>query len=376
MDNKDYLDFDEAVLYMKTTSSTLYKWLQAGKVPGHKLGRQWRFLREELDLFISGKFQSLNFQKEKMQLAQLLESKNKTKEGFMELQTQGLAEKIIWDAFDNGSRQVHIYPAKGKYEISYRTRKGMDILTMIQEELFQEIDKAFYSESQPIGGEKTNGDSRRFYLHREQKDNEALQIRYQKLETVVGARLTLSISQPEKDVLELEKIVNSEEKTLQIFKQWTKAQKGLIFVTGLSGSGKTTTIYSLLNEFKNQGKLVFTIESPVQLIIEGIQQVELRTNSKEKFSEVFEQVYASDPDVIGLGLALPYGIEEQFFSAAYKAASTGQVVVVQMNQATIQEAKEYFQKFCPYPIEKILIGACSQKLVIKNERLTVEYQFS
>ncbi|MBC7370981.1 MAG: helix-turn-helix domain-containing protein, partial [Bdellovibrionaceae bacterium] len=52
MDNHDYLDFDEAVGYLKTTSSTLYKWLQNGKVPGHKLGRQWRFSKDELELHV------------------------------------------------------------------------------------------------------------------------------------------------------------------------------------------------------------------------------------------------------------------------------------------------------------------------------------
>jgi excisionase family DNA binding protein len=52
MDSKSYLDFDEAVVLLKTTPSTLYKWLQNGKVPGHKLGRQWRFLRDELEGFM------------------------------------------------------------------------------------------------------------------------------------------------------------------------------------------------------------------------------------------------------------------------------------------------------------------------------------
>ena len=55
MDNKNYLDFDEAVQLLKTTPSTLYKWLQAGKIPGHKLGRQWRFLKDELEIHVSGK---------------------------------------------------------------------------------------------------------------------------------------------------------------------------------------------------------------------------------------------------------------------------------------------------------------------------------
>ena len=55
MENTEYLDFDQTVQLLKTTPSTLYKWLQAGKIPGHKLGRQWRFSKDELESYISGK---------------------------------------------------------------------------------------------------------------------------------------------------------------------------------------------------------------------------------------------------------------------------------------------------------------------------------
>lgn len=372
MDNKDYLDFDETVAYLKTTSSTLYKWLQAGRIPGHKLGRQWRFLKEELDLFISGKSQTLNFQKEKMQLAQLLESRTKTKEGFMGVQVNQLAEKIIWDAFDHGSRLIHIYPAKGNYEISYRNKKGLDVLTTVQEEFFQELDKTLINESQPVG----DSESRRMYFHRDDANkSEALQIRYQKLETVTGPRLTLSLWQPEKDVLPLEKIVSGDKTVLEKFKSWTEKPQGLILVTGASGSGKTTTIYSLLNEFKNTNRAIYTIEDKVQLIIEGIHQIELKSTNQKDFETIVEKVYSSDPDVICLGLTLPYGIEEKVFSAAYRAAATGHLVIVQMSEPTPKSAVEQFQKYCPYPIDHLLVGVSSQKLVSKNQKLTAEYDF-
>ena len=55
----DYITFEEAAEYLHTPHSTLYRWLREGKVPGHKLGRQWRFLRSELEVFrASGNRQS------------------------------------------------------------------------------------------------------------------------------------------------------------------------------------------------------------------------------------------------------------------------------------------------------------------------------
>ena len=79
MDNNEYLDFDEAVSFLKTTPSTLYKWLQAGKIPGHKLGRQWRFLKEELEIHVSGKGSKINIQKDFLALTELLSSRSKPK---------------------------------------------------------------------------------------------------------------------------------------------------------------------------------------------------------------------------------------------------------------------------------------------------------
>lgn len=74
------------------------------------------------------------------------------------------------------------------------------------------------------------------------------------------------------------------------------------------------TIYSLLNEFKNQGRLVFTIEDSVEMVIEGINQIEVKGHQQEDFEKIFDKVYSSDPDVICLGLGSFIEIEEKFLT--------------------------------------------------------------
>lgn len=368
MDNSEYLDFDEAVQFLKTTPSTLYKWLQAGKLPGHKLGRQWRFLKDELEIHVSGKGSRIHIQKDFLNLAELLLTRSKHKESEMNTQTTSVSEKLIWDAFDHGSRLVHIYPAKGKYEISYRAKSGMEKLTDIQEESFAELDSSLNKISTAL--EDVN--SRRIYLHR--GDDDVLQVRYQKLETVTGPRLTLRLYQPEADVMPLEKITG-EEKVLAHFKKWLKKKNGLILVSGAAGSGKTTTVYSLLNEFKNQGRLVFTVEDSVEMVIEGINQIELKGHQQENFEQVFDKVYSSDPDVICLGLGSFVGIEEKVFSSAYKAASSGHIVIIQMNKASCEEALSAFKKYVQYPIDDLLVGVSCQKLVEEQGKVKARYEF-
>ncbi len=373
MDNNDYLDFDQAVTFLKTTPSTLYKWLQAGKIPGHKLGRQWRFLKEELDLHISGKGSKINIQKDFLNLAELLINRSQQKEEKMETNMDVISEKIIWDAFDHGSRVIHIYPAKGKYEISYRTLKGMQKLTSIQEESFKKIDESLSQIS--IGSNR--GSSRRINFIRENDKNEAdvLQVKYQKLNTVTGPRITLRLWQTEKDVMPLEKITG-DKYVLESFKKMINKKNGIVIVTGGAGSGKTTTLYSLINEFKNQGQMVFTIEDNAELIIDGINQIELSGKNTDQLEDVFESVYSSDPDVICLSVGSSFDTEAIVYNLAYKAASTGHLVVLLMHQPSCKSALETFNKFVKFPTEHIIAGVSCQKLIEENGKFKAVYEFT
>lgn len=373
MDNNEYLDFDQAVGFLKTTPSTLYKWLQAGKIPGHKLGRQWRFLKEELDIHVSGKGSKIIVQKDFLHLSELLNNRSKQKENKMETNMDVISEKIIWDAFDHGSRVIHIYPSKGKYEVSYRTLKGMEKLTTLQEESFKLIDEALSLIS--IGGDKSN--SKRINLHRDNIGNDAdiLQIKYQKIDTVSGPRITLRLWQTEKDVMPLEKIT-SDKTVLETFKKMTQKRQGLIIISGATGSGKTTTLYSLINEFKNNGQVVFAIEETAELVIEGINQVEFKGKNLEQFEEIFESVYSSDPDVICLGVGAGFGNESNVYNLAYKAVSTGNLVVLLMHQASCKEAVATFNKFVKFTTDHIIAGVSCQKLVEVNGKVKAQYEFT
>ncbi|MBY0552917.1 Flp pilus assembly complex ATPase component TadA [bacterium] len=373
MDNTEYLDFDQAVSFLKTTPSTLYKWLQAGKIPGHKLGRQWRFLKEELDIHVSGKGSKINVQKDFLALSELLTTRSQQKENKMETNMDVIPEKIIWDAFDHGARNIHIYPAKGKYEISYRTQKGIEKLISIQEESFKLIDDSLTRIS--IGVDSSN--SKRINLLRDHTKSEAdvLQVKYQKLETVTGPRLTLRLWQTEKDVLPLEKITG-DKTVLETFKKMATKTNGLIIVTGASGSGKTTTLYSLINEFKKKGHMVFTIEDTAELVIEGINQIEIKGKNTDQFEEVFEGVYSSDPDVICLSVGAAFDTESTVYNLAYKAASTGHLVVLLMHQASCKDAVSTFNKFVKFPTDHIIVGVSCQKLIEENGKAKAVYEFS
>jgi type IV pilus assembly protein PilB len=366
MDNKTFIDFEEAVRFLKTTPSTMYKWLQAGKVPGHKLGRQWRFIKEELENHVSGKGPQNQPQQEISELAQILNDRCNT--SAVKVKSSSIGEELIWDAYEHGCRLIHISPLKGKFEIKYRDRKGLTGLAEIQESTFQSLDLAWRQNSAPTQGE----DTRRMYLT---KNHQALQIRYQKIETISGPRVTLRLWNPQEDILSLEKIADGHAETLKTLKIWSQKSFGLIVISGSLGSGKTTTYESLLKAKQILGAHVFTVENPVEILIEGIHQVELVRKNGEQFETAFHQIMNSDPDVIGIGLEHYEGLEKIMIEKAVAAASTGHLVLMQITASSCEDALAKIKKNSDFDVESVLVGISHQRLVPSGNRIKAQYRF-
>lgn len=286
----------------------------------------------------------------------------------MNLQNE-LPEKLIWDAFDHGCSEIHLSPSLGKYEITYRnTKSGYEKITKIEEGVFRLMDDFWVENSTPI---KT-AHSRRIYLHRSEED--VLQIRYQKVETISGPTLTLTLLQPKLAYFDFEQIGLEPEQKATL-KKWSDAQKGLIIVSGPTGSGKTTTLYALMNEMKKQNRVIYTLENATSLVIDGINQVEYSSRDKEDFGRNFEAITLAAPSVICLGLGLTFGLEKDIYSAAYHAASTGTLVILQIHADTAKEAVEMFEKEVGQSAKKILVGASWQKLVSQGGKIKPQYDF-
>lgn len=360
MDNEEYLDFDEAVTFLKTTPSTLYKWLQAGKVPGHKLGRQWRFLKDELEFHVSGKAPRVQHQKELIRFAEFLEqrAKVKSKEGFV---MDNLSEKLIWDAFDQGVREIHLSPKSGRYEITYRKRfENVESQTQIEESLLKILDDSWVEQSTPVKSENR----RRFILHR--SENENVQIQYRKVETITGPHITLFMLEPQTDIMPFEKIMADKSK-IETIQSWLQRRKGLIIVAGSAGSGKTTTVFSMMNELRGQGKVIFTLESSAPLIFDGVNQVEYSPRNAEDFEQNLLAVWSTQPDVVVFGMGETYSLEKEIMSAAGHTAKDGSLAILQMDASSIQEAADKFERILGEQLKSIPVGILWQELVVTED---------
>ena len=114
-----------------------------------------------------------------------------------------------------------------------------------------------------------------------------------------------------------------DEYTLGIFKKAVDAPHGMILVTGPTGSGKTTTLYSVLSELNNPEYNIVTVEDPIEYQLAGINQVAVKADIGLSFADALRSILRQDPDIVMIGEIR----DNETADIAVKAALTGHQVL-------------------------------------------------
>ncbi len=154
------------------------------------------------------------------------------------------------------------------------------------------------------------------------KKNNECDFRVSFLPTKYGERVNLRLLKKESIQLELNKLGFEKEQLEKIISSIT-APQGLILVTGPTGSGKTTTLYSCLNHINKEGLNILTAEDPVEYELHGISQVQVKEDINLTFASALRSFLRQDPDVILVGEIR----DEETADIAIKAALTGHLVM-------------------------------------------------
>jgi type IV pilus assembly protein PilB len=161
-----------------------------------------------------------------------------------------------------------------------------------------------------------------------------------------------------------------DEETFKRFKSAVDAPHGLLLVTGPTGSGKTTTLYSALNELNNPDYNIVTVEDPVEFQIPGINQVPVNKEIGLTFANALRSILRQDPDICMIGEIR----DEETAEIAVEAALTGHQVLSTMhcNDAPGAIARLDDMGIAPFLISSSVILACAQRLMRKTCNLCKE----
>ena len=152
-----------------------------------------------------------------------------------------------------------------------------------------------------------------------------------------------------------------DEYSLNIFKKAIDAPHGLILVTGPTGSGKTTTLYTILNELNNPIYNIVTVEDPVEYQLLGINQVAVKADIGLDFSASLRSILRQDPDIVMIGEIR----DNETADIAVKAALTGHQVLstLHTNDAAGAITRLDDMGIEPFLISSSVILTCAQRLV-------------
>ncbi|MFD3156352.1 GspE/PulE family protein [Haloimpatiens sp. FM7330] len=193
-------------------------------------------------------------------------------------------------------------------------------------------------------------------------NNNSIDLRVSTLPTVYGEKIVLRILDRSNFLIGKDKLGMNNDDIYKINKI-IKSPYGIILVTGPTGSGKSTTLYTFLNELNNSEKNIITVEDPVEYMMEGINQVNVNVKAGLTFAAALRTILRQDPDIIMIGEVR----DAETAQIATRAAITGHLILstIHTNDAPSSIIRLIDMGIEPYLLASSMSGVVSQRLVRK-----------
>ncbi len=269
----------------------------------------------------------------------------------------GVANQILSDAIRMGSSDIHIEPYANRVEVRYRVdgqlvrvrQMPVDILPMLATRIKIMAELDIVETRIPQDG-RVAADI----------DGRKVDLRVSVVPNFHGPRIVLRILDKSVSLKKMSDIGFSE-KNEGIFRSMIQRPYGMILVTGPTGSGKTTTLYSALQEIKTGTNNILTCEDPVEYDIDGIGQAQVNEKIGLSFATLLRSALRQDPDVILVGEIR----DKETAETAIRASLTGHLVLstLHSNDAPGAIPRLLDMGVDPYLLSTSLIGVTAQRLV-------------
>ena len=270
-----------------------------------------------------------------------------------------LANSIIALALKKGASDIHLEPGEKGLRVRYR----IDGILNEERVLPRKVQLPLASRFKIISGlditERRVPQDGRITVRLEDR---TVDFRVSTVPAKYGEKMVLRILNRDATLLGLDQLV-TDPPTRALVREMVRKPHGIIFVTGPTGSGKTTTLYSALAELNRTEVNILTVEDPIEYDLAGINQIQVHADIGLDFSRVLRAFLRQDPDIILVGETR----ERETARIAVEAALTGHLVLTTLHT---NDAASAFTRLVEMDVEPFLIasstiGVIAQRLVRK-----------
>jgi type IV pilus assembly protein PilB len=226
---------------------------------------------------------------------------------------------ILSEAVSRNASDVHVEPYERKFRIRMRIDGVLHEMATIPGEMKRAVITRFKIMSRMDISESRIPQDGRIKLRHMGRE---IDFRVSSLPTLFGEKMVLRMLSAKNLQLDFKKL-GFEQEQLEIFKKGIYAPNGMVLVTGPTGSGKTTTLYSAISELNKVADNISTVEDPVEYNLEGVNQVQIHKEIGLTFAGVLRALLRQDPDIILVGEIRDYETAE----VGVQAALTGHLVL-------------------------------------------------
>jgi general secretion pathway protein E len=269
-----------------------------------------------------------------------------------------IVDWLLGYAFTQRASDIHLEPRREKGRIRFR----IDGVLHLVYELPSPVMNAVTSRLKTLGrmdvAEKRRPQDGR--LKTKTQDGHEVELRLATLPTAFGEKMVMRIFDPDILLKSFAQLGLANED----FDRWqslVQNSNGIVLVTGPTGSGKTTTLYSSLKQLATEEVNVCTIEDPIEMVEPSFNQMQVQTNIDLNFADGVRALLRQDPDIIMVGEIRDLETAEM----AVQAALTGHLVIstLHTNDAPSAITRLLELGIAPYLIKATLLGVMAQRLV-------------
>lgn len=273
---------------------------------------------------------------------------------------KGAVNHIFQYALDQRASDIHIEPKREKCLVRFRIDGALHTIYNLPKAVHSALISRIKFLARLDIAEKRRPQDGRIKLG--SKNNREVEVRVSTAPVSFGEKIVLRILDPNAILQSMENL-GFTKRDYKVYDKIIRAPHGIVLVTGPTGSGKSTTLYSTLREIASPDKNIVTVEDPVEMVHEDFNQISVQPHIDVTFSTILRNILRQDPDIIMIGEIR----DKETAAHAVQAAMTGHLVfsTLHTNDAISAVSRLVDLGLEPFMLSSTLLGCMAQRLVKK-----------